>query len=96
LIRTSEITGANQLLQLFEWDEYFDFKQIYPGCKVNHFQKIERHFNCTKNRMMFFDDEQRNIDDLAPLGVHCVYVEQGVTKKLVLDSIENAGLKTAK
>lgn len=46
--------------------------------------------------MMFFDDEHRNIDDLSPLGVHCVYVEQGVTTKLVMESIERVKWETSK
>lgn len=37
--RTSEIRGAFQLLDLFGWDKYFKYKEIYPGCKVTHFNK---------------------------------------------------------
>ncbi|XP_047114090.1 magnesium-dependent phosphatase 1-like isoform X5 [Schistocerca piceifrons] len=40
--RTGEIRGANQALQLFNWDKYFTYKEIYPGCKVNHFNQQER------------------------------------------------------
>lgn len=36
--RTSEISGANQLLDLFGWDKYFNYKEIYPGCKLHHFK----------------------------------------------------------
>lgn len=37
--RTSEIDGAKQLLKLLDWDKYFKYKEIYPGCKVEHFNK---------------------------------------------------------
>lgn len=37
--RTGEIDGANQLLELFEWNRYFKYKEIYPGCKVTHFNQ---------------------------------------------------------
>lgn len=37
--RTSEIQGAKQLLNLFNWDKYFKYKEIYPGSKVTHFSK---------------------------------------------------------
>ena len=37
--RTTEIDGANQLIRLFKWEKYFVQKEIYPGCKLDHFKK---------------------------------------------------------
>lgn len=37
--RTSEIRGANDLLKLFDWDKYFQYKEIYPGDKTTHFSR---------------------------------------------------------
>jgi magnesium-dependent phosphatase 1 len=37
--RTSELEGANALIQLFQWSKYFTHKEIYPGSKVDHFQQ---------------------------------------------------------
>jgi len=37
--RTGEIKGAEQLLELFDWNKYFSYKEIYPGCKKTHFSK---------------------------------------------------------
>lgn len=37
--RTSEIKGAKQLLNLFGWEKYFKYVEIFPGSKVTHFFK---------------------------------------------------------
>ncbi|CAH1391001.1 unnamed protein product [Nezara viridula] len=39
--RTSEIDGANQLIKLLDWESFFKYKEIYPGCKVSHFKQWE-------------------------------------------------------
>lgn len=37
--RTMEIKGAKQLLNLFDWNKYFKYIEIFPGSKVVHFSK---------------------------------------------------------
>lgn len=87
--RTSEIEGANQLVKLFDWDKYFKYKEIYPGCKVNHFSKFCKASGYKHEEMLFFDDEQRNISDLSKKGVTCILVPgRGVTKDLVRKGLD--------
>lgn len=87
--RTSEIQGANQLVKLLNWDKYFKYKEIYPGCKVNHFCKFCKASGFKHADMLFFDDENRNIRDLSAKGVTCILVpEDGVTKTLVNKGLE--------
>lgn len=35
--RTDAPPMANRLIELLDWDRYFDYREIYPGCKVTHF-----------------------------------------------------------
>lgn len=81
--RTFEPGWARDLIRLFNIDHYFDLKEIYPTGKIQHFRNIQKHFGLPYNKMVFFDDEYRNIEDVSSLGVESVWVRNGVTFGLV-------------
>ncbi|KAF5302678.1 hypothetical protein FQA39_LY10174 [Lamprigera yunnana] len=87
--RTSEIRGANQLIDLFGWDKYFTYKEIYPGRKTTHFSKFKEQSGLSYGEMLFFDDEIRNIHDLRGEGVVSVLVRDGVSKKVVEEGLKD-------
>ncbi|XP_011315302.1 magnesium-dependent phosphatase 1 [Fopius arisanus] len=91
--RTSEIRGAFQLLNLFGWDQYFKYKEIYPGCKVSHFNKIREASGVDFEDMIFFDDEDRNIRDLSEVGVLSILVKNGVTDEVVREGLDKFAKK---
>ncbi|XP_023703382.1 magnesium-dependent phosphatase 1 [Cryptotermes secundus] len=86
--RTGEIDGANQLLELFEWNRYFKYKEIYPGCKVTHFNQLKKQSGIALKDMLFFDDEHRNIRDLEAHGVISILVKRGVTMEVVGEGLK--------
>jgi len=81
--RTHAPGVANELLELFKIDRFFDWFEIYPGSKLGHFSKIQRNSGISYNNMVFFDDEMRNIREISGLGVTCEYVSEGVNLNLV-------------
>lgn len=85
--RTAAIKDACQLVNLFEWKQYIDYQEIYPGCKVAHFTQFKKQSGIPFERMLFFDDEERNIVDINRLGSVAVLVDEGVSNNVVAEGI---------
>jgi len=77
--RTPCTDDANSLLNLFDWDRYFTYKEIYPGCKLKHFERFQKNSGLEYEEMLFFDDEYRNIRDVSERGVTCIHAEDGMS-----------------
>lgn len=75
-------------METLGWDKYVPYKEIFPGCKITHFENLVKHTRIPLGEMLFFDDEERNIRDLTSVGVVCVLVdERGVNRKSVVDGL---------
>lgn len=76
--RTEYPAGAHSLIELFAWQQYFRFREIYPGSKITHFAQFKKLASQPYDQMLFFDDEDRNIVDVGGLGVTCVKVDPNI------------------
>ncbi|XP_022801654.1 magnesium-dependent phosphatase 1-like isoform X2 [Stylophora pistillata] len=77
--RTEDPPTAQELLRILDIDQYFSYKEIYPGSKVTHFKRFTEASGIAYSNMLFFDDEERNIHQISRLGVTCVLVKRGMT-----------------
>ena len=85
--RTETPDVAEELLDVFDIKKFFDYKEIFPDRKLKHFGNIKRDSGIEYEKMIFFDDEQRNIDDIGALGVTCLYVDHGISFYEVLKGL---------
>ncbi|KAK2739739.1 hypothetical protein FQN55_009329 [Onygenales sp. PD_40] len=63
--------------------EYFDYVQIFPGNKTQHFARIQQACGLRYEDMLFFDDEARNRNVQTELGVTFCLVRDGMTREEV-------------
>lgn len=71
---------ANTFLEKLGIKSMFIAQEIFSSWthKTEHFQKIQRKTGVPYNEMLFFDDEDRNIEAVSKMGATCVYVGNGV------------------
>ncbi|XP_037026194.1 magnesium-dependent phosphatase 1-like [Bradysia coprophila] len=86
--RTSAPKEGRQLVNLFGWSQYFDYLEIYPGCKVTHFNQFKKHSGIPLENMLFFDDESRNIVDINKIGSVAILVKNGVNFGVIENGIK--------
>ena len=79
--RTEAPKEAKDFLRLIGIYQYFDHLEIYPGCKLAHFERLRENSMVAYDQMIFFDDELRNINDIQKLGVTCIPVLNGLDIK---------------
>lgn len=63
--------------------EYFDYVQIFPSTKTQHFARIHGASSIAYEDMLFFDDEARNRNVETELGVTFCLVRDGMTREEV-------------
>ena len=85
--RTHQPSWALRLMELFDIKDYFSHTEIFPGSKTDHFINLKKKTGFQFSEMIFFDDEWRNISDVARLGVTAVLVEDGISTKLVNENL---------
>nr|ABK23105.1 unknown [Picea sitchensis] len=78
--RTPTPSIANAFLNKLGITSLFTAMEIYPSGthKTQHFQKIQQKTGVPFKSMLFFDDENRNIEAVSNFGVTSILVGNGV------------------
>lgn len=85
--RTAAIKEGADLVNLFGFKKYVNYSEIYPGCKVSHFNQFKKQSGIPFEGMLFFDDESRNITDIKRIGAVAIYVRNGVNNNVIEDGL---------
>ena len=94
--RTQEPEWARELLEMLGITDRFAWSEIYPSAKFQHFAAIHGSSGIAYEKMLFFDDEQRNIDDINRLGVASVYVPSGLTHEVFQQGLQQFGVQVTR
>ena len=78
--RTEQPAWARELIDLLGVAHRFEIAEIYPTSKLKHFAALQQVSGIRSDRMLFFDDEIRNIREVSTLGTTCIHVENGLTR----------------
>ncbi len=92
--RTHEPASARRLLDLLDIRDRFEYEEIYPSAKDRHFKALKEQTGFAYDQMLFFDDEPRNIQEVAQLGVQAVPVDHGVTWDLFASAVGHSATRS--
>lgn len=90
--RATASERAMQLIDLFEWTNYFDSFQIYSGSKQKHMKQIKKELKLKSfDEILFFDDSKLNLETTKNLGVigHKVTRHYGLSLEEFLNGLKN-------
>ena len=79
--RTEEPEWARHLLDLLGIRKKFKYEEIFPDSKITHFNNLHEKSGIPFKKMIFFDDESRNIKEVGNLGVRCHLLNEGINLK---------------
>lgn len=86
--RTEYPRWAESCLRLFSVAEGISMhdvgqeQEIYPGTKTKHFRRILERTGILPEEMLFFDNEQWNVIDVAPMGIVSIHTPKGMTREM--------------
>lgn len=85
--RTKSVDWAHDLLEQFELKEFFDYIEIFPGDKKQHFSNLKRNSGMEYEQMIFFDDARDgrygNCEPVSQLGVLSVHCPNGIYEESI-------------
>jgi len=80
--RTKSVQWAHHLLKEFGLHDFFDYIEIFPGDKKQHFANLREMSGISYQKMMFFDDSRDgrfgNCVPVSQLGVLSVHTPKGI------------------
>jgi len=87
--RTNSVDWAHLLLSQFGLKDLMDYIELFPGNKLQHFEKLHQSSQIPYSEMMFFDDARDgkygNCVPVSSLGVLCVHTPKGITEESIFD-----------
>ena len=92
--RTTQPGWAKELLELLGLHARFEWDEIYPSSKVRHFNRLQEATGLAFTEMLFFDDEQRNIEEVGAMGVEAIHVPSGFHSGLLEEGLARFGLSS--
>ncbi|KAJ3698175.1 hypothetical protein LUZ61_001880 [Rhynchospora tenuis] len=89
---------ANAFLDKLDLKPFFVAIEIFSSWthKTEHFQKIQRRTNIPYKSMLFFDDEDRNINSVSKMGVTSILVENGLNLDMFKLGLRNVASSKTK